>query len=134
MGTKKSQVSCPYCGEHAQLVSGKEIYPHRPDLHALPIYACLPCEAYVGCHPGTMKPLGRLANAELRKAKMAAHTAFDPIWKSGQMKRKQAYRWLAELLGIEVNDCHIGEFDVEMCRKVVSLCRCDVASNCSAGA
>jgi len=123
MGTKKTKVSCSYCGEPAKLVTGKQIYPHRPDLHALPIYACLPCEAHVGCHPGTTKPLGRLANAELRKAKMAAHAAFDPIWKSGMKKRKQAYKWLAKQMGIDVNECHIGEFDVVMCLKVVETCR-----------
>lgn len=122
MGTKETKVSCPYCQEPARLVTGKEIYSHRADLHALPIYACLPCGAHVGCHPGTTRPLGRLANAELRKAKMAAHAAFDPIWKSGQMKRKQAYRWLAEQLGIAVNDCHIGEFEADMCKRVVEAC------------
>lgn len=114
---------CPYCGNTARLVGGNAIYPHRPDLAAKKFYQCKPCDAHVGCHPGTEKALGRLANAELRKAKMAAHAAFDPLWKNGERKRRSAYAWLAKELGIEEKQCHIGMFDVEMCRRVVEVCR-----------
>tara|TARA_R100000541_G_scaffold58197_2_gene69160 strand:- start:175 stop:567 length:393 start_codon:yes stop_codon:yes gene_type:complete len=110
---------CPYCKQFSKSVTGKEIYPHRKDLFNLVIYSCLPCNAYVGTHKGTTKPLGRLANKELRKAKSAAHRAFDPLWKLGGMKRKEAYKWLAETLDVEPIDCHIGMFDVETCEDVV---------------
>ena len=110
---------CHYCFRKPELVGGDTIYPHRPDLYEKKFYLCRPCDAYVGCHPGTTEPLGRLANAELRKAKQAAHAAFDPKWKGGDMKRKEAYAWLATQLGIDFNDCHIGMFDVETCRRVV---------------
>jgi hypothetical protein len=115
-------VLCDYCAQPARLVMGDAIYPGRPDLHAKSFWQCQPCAAYVGCHPGTQNPLGRLANAELRKAKMAAHTALDPIWRSGSMKRKDAYGWLAQQLGIKRNDCHIGMFDVDQCKRVVAAC------------
>lgn len=114
---------CPYCNEATKLVTGKEIYPHRPDLYDKKFWQCKKCDAYVGCHPGSNNPLGRLANAELRQAKMKAHAAFDPKWKKGNMKRAIAYKWLAEQLGIACSDCHIGMFDVEMCKKVVNVCR-----------
>jgi hypothetical protein len=113
---------CPYCGEFSKLVDGSVIYPHRPDLFAKKFYQCAPCDAYVGCHDGTTKPLGRLANAALRAAKKRAHAAFDPIWKSGQKKRGSAYAWLADRLGIDKQDCHIGMFDVDQCRRVVEIC------------
>ena len=32
------------------------------------------------------------------------------------MKRGQAYGWLAEQLGIDKSDCHIGMFDVQNLR------------------
>ncbi|MGL6141541.1 MAG: zinc-finger-containing protein, partial [Enterobacterales bacterium] len=67
------------------------------------------------------KALGRLANAELRKAKSLAHRAFDDIWRDKHMSRSQAYSWLAESLGIEKKDCHIGMFDVDMCMRVVDV-------------
>ena len=132
---KASKPQCPYCYSDASLVTGKHIYPHRADLHGLMFWACKPCDAYVGCHKkhalmviagrrvvsdGTV-PLGRLANAELRKAKQAAHAAFDPMWKEQGMSRREAYSWLAHQLGIRVDDCHIGEFNVDQCNRVAML-------------
>lgn len=113
---------CPYCNTEAVLVTGERIYPHRPDLADRKIWLCEKCGAYVGCHPGTEAPLGRLADAELRAAKMAAHTAFDVIWKKGNVRRSIAYRWLAEQLKIPNEQCHIGMFDVDLCQRVVDVC------------
>lgn len=76
----------------------------------------------MGCHPGTNKPLGRLADAQLRAAKKGAHRVFDKLWKNGPWKRKEAYAWLADQLGVKRKDCHIGEFDVDMCMKVIEIC------------
>lgn len=116
-------VACPYCFKPAELVTGKEVYPHRPDLAERKFYECRPCKAYVGVHMGTTKPLGRLANAELRAAKQAAHAAFDPTWKGKLPKqgaRKAAYREMADRFGIK-GELHIGDMDVDQCRRVVEL-------------
>jgi hypothetical protein len=119
--------TCSYCHNPAYLVTGQIIYPHRPDLWRFKFWLCAPCEAYVGCHKygdGT-RPLGRLANRELRDAKQAAHTAFDPLWRGRgktDLTREEAYSWLAEQLEIDRKQCHIGEFDVIQCRKVVAIC------------
>ena len=114
-------MKCPYCDREARLVKGDVIYPKRQDLATGLYWLCEPCDAYVGCHKGTRNPLGRLANAELRQAKMRAHKAFDPIWKSGRMTRRQAYAWLATRLEIPKGQAHIGMFDVETCLKVVQI-------------
>lgn len=114
-------MDCPYCHKEAVFADGRKIYPHRPDLHDKKYYLCSPCNAYVGCHPSTDKPLGRLANKELREAKMKAHSIFDPLWKSKTMKRSHAYEMLAEKLGITKNQCHIGMFDVDTCKRVVEV-------------
>jgi hypothetical protein len=133
--------TCPYCSQPAKLVTGKVIYPHRPDLHDRKFWHCAPCQAYVGCHRAGKgeAPLGRLANAELRMWKMRAHEAFDPLWKElvdkeievrggqapkgiKQRHRTDAYKNLAQDLGIALEDCHIGMFDVETCQRVVSIC------------
>lgn len=116
-----SAVKCDYCGADARLTYGWEVYPHRPDLFSKSFYVCTPCDARVGCHPGTTNALGRLANAELRGAKQAAHAAFDPLWRSGKLKRKDAYYRLSKALGIPFGDCHIGMFDVETCHRVVAV-------------
>lgn len=116
-------VKCNYCGKDAVLVTGRVIYPHRPDLAGLQFWQCSPCSAWVGCHKDSKAaPLGRLANAELRRAKSAAHAAFDPLWKSGMKRRRDAYEWLSKELGISGKDCHIGMFDVAMCHEVVRAC------------
>ncbi|EIC84043.1 zinc-finger-containing protein [Serratia sp. M24T3] len=117
------EVVCDYCGKTAAFVTGRKIYPHRPDLSLLHFYQCEPCKAYVGCHKGSNGvPLGRLANAELRAAKSKAHAAFDPIWKGRSMSRGSAYSWLAKSLGIPQQECHIGMFNIEMCEQVVIAC------------
>lgn len=113
---------CPYCDQTSEIVGGLEIYPHRSDLAQKWFWRCFQCSAYVGCHPGTKKPLGRLANAELRRLKSCAHAAFDPLWKNGPMKRSHAYQWLAKRLEIPTEECHIGMFDEETCKRVVEVC------------
>lgn len=117
---------CPYCQQASVLVDGSAMYPHRPDLSDKWFYRCDPCKAWVGCHPNTKTPLGRLANAELRKAKSAAHAAFDPLWKRKTPRkgaRSNGYAWLAQQLGIAPADCHIGMMDVDMCKRVVAVCQ-----------
>lgn len=110
-------MNCPYCNKPVEFLSdSSEIYHGK---NYGPVYICRPCQAWVGCHKGTDKPLGRLADKELRNLKIALHDEFDSIWKSGMMKRKDAYQWLAGELGITVDDCHIGMFDNEMCRKAL---------------
>lgn len=102
-------------------MTGDIIYPHRPDLSDKKFWRCEPCSAYVGCHRDG-KPLGRLADAELRGLKMKAHEAFDPMWKRGIMDRNEAYRWLAGKMGISKRKCHIGMFTPDQCREVVRIC------------
>lgn len=127
----KQPLTCPYCSTEdkpvlAELVKGVKLYPDRKDLHRHNFWECSKgCGAYVGCHHGSSggrKPLGRLADASLRAAKGRAHRAFDPLWEKKLMKRTQAYTWLAEKLGIPVEACHIGMFDVMQCDQTVQLC------------
>lgn len=101
-------VLCPYCNEPAELVGGRSIYPHRPDLFGKKFYRCEKDKAWVGCHNGGIVPLGRLANAELRAAKSVCHALFDPLWKRKMERdgcaqveaRSAAYAWLAKELNI----------------------------------
>lgn len=116
-------VICPYCGAKARFADSAEVYGGRSYGMA---YICSnypSCDAYVGVHKGTVTPLGRMANAELREAKKQAHAAFDPLWKNGRFPRKLAYLWLSEQLGMAREDCHIGMFDVATCRRVVDICK-----------
>lgn len=114
-------LDCRYCGKPARLVSGDDIYPHRPDLARLKFWRCSPCDAWVGVHKGTDNALGILAKAELRRLKSQVHAAFDPIWKVKRMGRSKAYRWLAAGLGISPDDCHVGLFDESRCKAALAF-------------
>jgi hypothetical protein len=104
------------------LVTGADVYRYRPDLADKPIWRCESCGAYTGCHPGTTKRVGRLANAKTRALKVAAHAAFDPMWQREGMSRTAAYRWLREQTGLPERDCHIGWMDDETLRRIPQLC------------
>ncbi len=119
-----SQVTCPYCQADAELTTGKEIYPHRRDLYQLRFWICRPCKAHTGTHKYSKNhaPKGRLANADLRKARSAAHRAFDPLWRDHGMHRSEAYEWLREAMGWE-RQPHIGFMDVAECERVIELSR-----------
>lgn len=127
-------VVCPYCSQLAKFLPTSEAIYHGRDYG--PVYICVPCDAWCGCHPGTTKPLGRLANKELRQWKMKTHLVFDPIWRE-RWERKNAvdakykkgmarggrYKKLAELMGIPKEECHIGMFDVGRCQKAIEICQ-----------
>jgi len=113
---------CIECGAGAKLVGGKRIYPHRPDLFAKQFWLC-GCGAYCGCHPGTEQPLGSPCGPDTRKARSAAHAAFDPMWKRGHMGRRAAYKWLAEATGIDPDRCHMGMMTADEARCVVAVCQ-----------
>lgn len=68
--------------------------------------------------PGVSAPPG----SPLARARMRAHQVFDRFWQSGQMSRKQAYRWLARQMGIPVQRCHIILFSEGDCMEVVKIC------------
>lgn len=113
-----SNYTCPYCGTPASIRDSSEIYGRSYGL-AL-ICARFPtCNSFVGCHVESGLPKGTIANAELREWRKRAHAAFDPVWKDGTMNRHAAYKWLAMQLKIERDECHIGMFNVDMCREVV---------------
>lgn len=110
--------SCPYCGNPTKLVKDSQIYGRS---YGTLCYICEPCGAWVGCHKGTKKALGRVANEELRELKHQAHEAFDPIWKDGYLPRTVAYSVLSSAFGLPTEQTHIGMFDEDMCRKVIRL-------------
>lgn len=112
---------CPSCGQSGTLTE---------DAWG-PKWVCPDCDTRVGCHPRTNTPLGTMATKAQRSARMAAHTAFDPLWQyklarnprmSKSAARRAAYAWLAGELGLHIDDCHIALFDVPQCMRVVEVC------------
>lgn len=122
------EVYCGYCGKQAEFVDSKVIY-HGKSYGMIYLCRCCPGYAYVGVHKGTDRPKGTLANAELREWRKAAHHAFDPLWQQGSFKhrRKAAYSWLAQMMGLPVAEAHIGLFDASKCQQVINICQSPTA-------
>lgn len=117
-------IVCPYCGGYASLQDSITIL----GVDRGPIYICNKypaCDSYVGAHKISLKPMGIPANGELRIWRKQAHQVFDPLWESKSRKRARPleYRKLAKYLGIPVESCHIGRFDVEMCKQVLEYAK-----------
>lgn len=128
---------CPYCHIESQLCDSIEVQPDAPRHRKY--WVCRPCGAYIGTHDNspTFKPVGRLANAELRAAKKMARRAFDPLWLAGYEIYKQrhgqkasksyarhvALNWLAEVMPYDNLNCHIDMMDVKDCHRVIEVCK-----------
>lgn len=123
---KESIVICAYC---TGLATFHATSNHLYSRDYGPVWHCESCKAWVGCHPDG-KPLGRLADAELRSAKMGAHNAFEPLVAAKMRRdgcskseaRGAGYAWLAQQLDIDRRICHIGMFDEAMCKRVEMVC------------
>jgi hypothetical protein len=118
---KAKSLRCPNCGGPARLTDSAEVYHGRS---YGPAYVCVKypaCDSYVGCHPNTEVPLGTLAGPELRRARNAAHRAFDGWWRGGGLRRSDAYRMLAERMGMTRKQAHIALMSEGECWRVTRL-------------
>lgn len=112
---------CPYCGKQATCEDSKVIYGRS--FGFVWICRCKPAMSYVGCHGGTKVALGTLADEPTREARKKAHRKFDPLWKEGGMTRRNAYAWLADALGVVVEDAHIATSTEEQCKRILRACK-----------
>ncbi len=108
---------CPYCNKPARWVDNIEIYGKRYG-ESYMMWWCKPCDARVGCHRNGRRPLGTLANKELREWRMKAHAYIDPHWKLGKMSRDQVYGILDKHFGREM---HVGESDIATCQEILKV-------------
>lgn len=84
-------------------------------------YRCTYCGAYVGTHKtNPKKPLGILADEEMRQLRRQCHSLFDAKWINPKERRK-AYQKLAEMMGIPLEDCHFAKFNKEQLKLALSL-------------
>lgn len=110
---------CPDCGAKMVLRETSK-FKHKNGMNRK-FYGCSnypTCTATHGAHPNG-DPLGIPGNSETKKARIAAHEMFDELWKSGEMSRKGAYRWLAKQLGVE--EVHFGEMTKEECEEAMQI-------------
>lgn len=110
---------CNICGGHVVFTSNATIY--GKEYGSGKCYLCRSCGAYTGTHrPRPKEALGLLADEPMRKGKSMCHDLFDAMWKGkrkARKKRKDLYAWLADRMGIPVEECHFGYFDIHQLRK-----------------
>lgn len=80
------------------------------------------CNSYVAAHRATRQPMGSLADGELRHKRIQAHRAFDRLWRSGLMTKKEAYQWMQTEFGLHEEQAHIAQFGAYMCDRLICAC------------
>lgn len=132
MAYLKIPTICRYCGGVIRLVPAESVYgasTERLGMRGEVLYQCQNCNARVGCHKGTTRPLGDVANEILRLKRIEAHQVFDSFWRRKHMSRTQGYRWLAQKLQLPKSETHIGGFEIDTCQQVIDLCRTEESKN-----
>lgn len=117
------QLRC-HCGRPAVLRSAEGIC--KSCQPGAMVYVCSnypACDSFVMAHPGTLEPMGSLADPKLRRLRYDAHKQFDQIHQSGLMTRKEAYRWLSYIVQAPMEHAHIGHLGEYYCRVVIEESR-----------
>lgn len=116
------KIFCVECQKDIEpkLVSGAMVYPRSPKLAHDKFWMCNSCKNFIGCHKNAnknkLKPLGVIANKELKQARIKIHSVLDPIWREEKMKRGQVYAVLSKELGYTY---HTGELrSIDEARRV----------------
>lgn len=118
--------TCNICYGKVIFTSNKIVYGR--EYGSGKCYHCANCGAYVATHkPRPTEAMGLLANDEMRELRKRLHEIFDSKWKyettykKRRYKRKKSYEELAHKLGISVDDCHFGYFDLDTLYEVQKI-------------
>lgn len=80
------------------------------------------CRGTHGAHAnGT--PLSVPGTPAVKHARMLAHEAFDRMWRgpNSAWTRNAAYLWMADVLGLDPSEAHIGRFTEEQCNQLIEF-------------
>lgn len=110
-----NQLRCP-CGCQAVLRPFDEMKPGAM------AYVCIRyplCDSYVMAKPDSLEPMGTLAGPELRRMRRAAHISFNRIYETGLMTKRDAYKWLSDIVQAPMEHAHIGHLGEYYCKVVI---------------
>lgn len=116
---------CNICGPKVIFTSNSRIYGR--EYGSGKCYLCTnpACRAFVGTHePRPEEALGILSTPKMREMKKKVHGMFDELWlheKDRRTARTKAYAFLAEKMGIPVEECHFGYFDMDQLNAACSI-------------
>ena len=127
---KNYHIECPYCGAHAVLRSANKLFGTKLYEPNRFLYVCSnwpSCDAYVTAHSFDHRPMGTLANKQLRHKRILAHKAFQNYRKVTKTEKWASYIWLEGKLGLDKERTHIGMFSEADCDRVIALCQKETA-------
>ena len=107
--TKQKHIQCPYCHANASLRPASTVYGCNRRSQGKYIYLCdrwPACDAYVSAHDRTHRPMGTLANGDLRHKRILAHRALEHLQQSRHMEKWEVYIWLQAKLGLNDQQAH----------------------------
>jgi len=125
---KEYPVTC-YCGSPAHLRNNSLLYGGKSFGNGK-AYICdrFPvCRGSVGVHPNG-KPLGNIPDEQTKAMRRKLHAIVDPLWQntsyhSRKKARGKVYGYLQRILKLSPQECHIGNFDADMCLKAMAAIR-----------
>ena len=137
---KQTRIHCPYCGSLATLRPASVIHGLSDISAGTYLYVCRrwpACDAYVSAHDRTHRPMGTLANGDLRHTKqplgtlangdlrhkrILAHHALHSVQTQLGMNRDQSYRWLQTQMGLPGDQVHIAKCGDYRCEQIIRIC------------
>jgi len=123
---KREIVKCPYCGAYAMRRPASVVYGDAARTENGYLFVCSrwpACDAYVSAHLKSGRPMGTLANGDLRHKRILAHKALDEFRKRRHIEKWEAYLWLQSKLGLGKEQTHIAMFSEYRCDQVIALCK-----------
>ncbi|HBM3184895.1 TPA: hypothetical protein LVM22_001160 [Klebsiella oxytoca] len=115
-------VICPYCNISALLAKGSEIcFKSYCFIDNKYYWICHACEAWVGCHKNSGRPMGIPAKSELRKMRKKVHLRFECYLNKEKISLNEGYFWLSSKLNCNICECHVGYFDEAMCIRALGI-------------
>lgn len=122
---KEYAINC-HCGSPAHLQSNSVLYGKEYGNGKAYICDRFPaCRGSVGVHPNG-KPLGSIPDDETKGLRRQLHATIDHLWMNRPHNQRKKYRgkvygWLRHITGMTAEECHIGNFDEDTCRRVLTL-------------
>ena len=107
------KIFCVECNKDVEpkLVTGAMVYPTCAKVAQDKYWMCNSCKNFVGCHKNAnknkLRPLGIIANKELRQARIQIHKIIDPIWQKERMKRGEVYALISSELGYQFHTAEL---------------------------
>lgn len=107
-----------FCGAGSRLQSNALVYGREYGNGKIFLCERFPvCRGYVGTH-NDGRPLGTIVDKETKQLRMQVHALIDPLWKSGQYRRGEVYRKIADALG--KSSYHTGETTADECKEILT--------------